>query len=95
MKAFCSLPLTLKLGAEAPCAYFSASFKQIFGPCAIPFSIEKQTLLKVALMDVVRSAFIIYSANVKQVTSFPYMVFVLRLSHLHGCLVHAFPSAEL
>lgn len=45
--------------------------KQIFGPCAIPFLIEKQTLLKVALMEVLRDVLNVYTANVKQVGNPP------------------------
>lgn len=40
---------------------------QIFGPCAIPFGLEKQTLLRVALQEVLREEVNIYVSMVKMV----------------------------
>lgn len=40
---------------------------QIFGPCAIPFGLEKQTLLRLALQEVLRPEVNIYVSMVKKV----------------------------
>jgi hypothetical protein len=41
--------------------------EQIFGPCAIPFSVEKQTLLRLAVAAVLEWAFDIIHIRVTQV----------------------------
>jgi hypothetical protein len=40
---------------------------QIFGPCAVPFSVEKQTLLREAMVAVMDSAFDVYTTLVSEV----------------------------
>jgi hypothetical protein len=41
---------------------------QLFGPCAVPFAIEKQTLLKLALMKVVEEDLNLYLVNISSVS---------------------------
>lgn len=42
---------------------------QIFGPCAVPFGLEKQTLLRIALQEVLRPEVNIYVSMVKMVSA--------------------------
>jgi hypothetical protein len=43
---------------------------QVFGACAIPFTIEKQTLLRLALPEVLEREINVYYAMVRQVSPF-------------------------
>lgn len=47
---------------------------QIFGPCAIPFGLEKQTLLRVALQEVLRAEVNIYESLLKEVRAWPCLI---------------------
>jgi hypothetical protein len=54
--------------------------EQIFGPCAVPFSLEKETLLQEAMVAVIDWAFGIYVTLVSQVPLAPRIWMFVLLS---------------